>query len=255
LGALKVEHGALQQRAERAERKNKSVNKQPTTIPPPPTEGGASSNEASLQASIAKLVEKNDAMASDLKVISSLLLPSLLGQPPYVLSMQLTFPGDTEPHPLPITFQLAHEEMPYTSLFFARQVLAELWDGTKIIRNAGHVIQMDPRPQERMHAFRDAGLKSVAFQEYNPKFPHVKNTLGLAGRPGGPDFYISIIDNTKNHGPGGQGQYAIPSEADPAFAFLLSGEEVVEKIKKMQTKNDGFRMLEEFVEINSIRFT
>ena len=202
------------------------------------------------------LLTKNTAMEAELKSLAALLLPALIPSPaPYICTMILKFPDSQSPHPTPITFQLAHAEMPYTALFFARQIMAGLWDGCKIIRNAGHVIQMDPRPAQLRTNFKDAGLLSVAFQEYNPEFPHVKHTLGLAGRPGGPDFYISIVDNTRNHGPGGQGNYDLPAEADPAFATITSGFHVVEKIHAMETKGDNFGMLKEFVEIVSIRIS
>ena len=45
----------------------------------------------------------------------------------------------------------------------------------------------------------------MAFQEYHPQYPHKLFTLGYAGRPGGPAFYISTMDNTDNHGPASQG--------------------------------------------------
>jgi hypothetical protein len=43
------------------------------------------------------------------------------------------------------------------------------------------------------------------FSFAKPEFPHVPGTLGYAGRLGGPAFYISTIDNSRNHGPGSQG--------------------------------------------------
>ena len=74
-------------------------------------------------------------------------------------------------------------------------------------RNAGHVLQALVRKNR----------KAMAFQEYSPHFPHKKYTMGYAGRPGGPAFYISIEDNVRNHGPGSQGS---ETEADGCFAKL-----------------------------------
>jgi hypothetical protein len=51
-----------------------------------------------------------------------------------------------------------------------------------------------------------------------------------AGRPGGPEFYISTVDNTQNHGPGSQGS---KTEADACFGRLLD-EDSVAVIKRMQ---------------------
>jgi hypothetical protein len=52
---------------------------------------------------------------------------------------------------------------------------------------------MTPPDSHLVQRFRRAGLDGVVFQEYSPKFPHEKFTVGYAGRPGGPDFYISTM--------------------------------------------------------------
>ena len=48
------------------------------------------------------------------------------------------------------------------------------------------------------------GGQGLAFQEYHDDYPHHPLTLGYAGRPGGPAFYINLIDNRQNHGPASQ---------------------------------------------------
>ena len=95
-------------------------------------------------------------------------------------------------------------------------------------RNAGHVLQ----------AFlRAPGARGLAFQEYDAQFPHEKLTLGFAGRPGGPEFYISTVDNVRNHGPGSQGS---KTEADSCFAKVV-GADVVERMRKQPApKGLGF---------------
>ena len=74
--------------------------------------------------------------------------------------------------------------------------LVRTWKGGAFHRNAGHVLQA--------HATAGGRAAGLAFQEYSPKYPHVEGTLGFAGRPGGPAFYISTVDNTRNHGPASQ---------------------------------------------------
>lgn len=154
--------------------------------------------------------------ASLRKALSRDLLPLMFGEPPYIVDIEVEL-EKTET----VTIEFASDLMPYTSLHFLKQVKLGLWDGAQIARNAGHVIQAGPGDQ-RNH-FKEAGIKSVAFQEYSEEFPHEKHTLGLAGRPGGPDFYFSIVNNVKNHGPGGQKAYNLPKEADPAFAKITAG--------------------------------
>ena len=99
----------------------------------------------------------------------------------------------------------------------------------------------------------DAGFHSVLFQEYSPKFPHEKYTLGFAGRPGGPDFYISTMDNTRLHGPGGQTNYEDPTEADPCFAKVVDGIDVVQRMEQLETKDGAYKSLVDNVAITSMK--
>ena len=85
---------------------------------------------------------------------------------------------------------------------------------------------------------RAPGARGLAFQEYDASFPHKKLTLGFAGRPGGPEFYISTVDNTRNHGPGSQGS---KTEADSCFAKVVGGADVIERMKNQPgAKGMGF---------------
>ena len=96
-------------------------------------------------------------------------------------------------------------------------------------RNAGHVLQVNVRNHEPG--------SSLAFQEYSPSFPHQKYTLGFAGRPGGAAFYISTVDNTRNHGPGSQGSR---TEADSCFAKASAAPFAINKAlhwRALQTPN------------------
>ena len=87
--------------------------------------------------------------------------------------------------------------MPYTVNFFLSQVSLGLLNGCSFHRNARHVVQGGPvtnhlNPGANVRkGFKNADLMSVAFQEYHKDFPHQKYTMGYAGRPGGPDFYVS----------------------------------------------------------------
>ena len=77
-------------------------------------------------------------------------------------------------------------------------------------------------------------------------------------RPGGPDFYISTEDNIRNHGPGGQGQYGLASEADACFAKVLeSDSNSISIIKRMHAlplkQQNGYEYLENYVKIHTIQ--
>ena len=78
--------------------------------------------------------------------------------------------------------------------------------------------------------------------------------MGYAGRPGGPDFYVSVRDNTRAHGPGGQGSYDDPSEADPCFAKVVPGyEHVVERMHKSEVKPGAYNHMVHNIAIRHMR--
>ena len=235
--------------------------------PVAPLSSSASSSASSLaalekeNASLKKAVDKIPRMKEDLQRLSRDYLS--LAYPNYesiFVHLYVAFshndPPDLEPRLIKI--QLATSEMPYTVAYFVQQVLAGIWSGFgHFHRNADHVLQADPFQANdspnvpgRRQVFKDLGLYSVAFQEYNPQYPHVKYTIGLAGRPGGPDVYISTIDNTINHGPGGQVSYAVQQEADPCFGKVVEGFDVVDRMHRQdKVPGDGYEKMINFVDV------
>jgi len=103
--------------------------------------------------------------------------------------------------------------------------IARTWKKGAFHRNAGHVLQAISRSDitERM-----------PFQEYHKDYPHKKGTMGYAGRPSGPEFYVSIQDNSRAHGPGSQ-QSHNPYEADCIIGTVIQGMEdgTVDRIHTM----------------------
>jgi len=145
--------------------------------------------------------------------------------------------------------------MPHSVHLFLFQVLHKLWDGTSFAINAPHIMQAgaySPEGKSVRQKFKDAGLEVVAFQEYSPKFTHEKWHVGFAGRPGGPDIYINKMDNTLNHGPGGQAHHHLEEEADPAFATVVKGREVLQKFFDMPAVGKNF-LLKEYIIIKQAR--
>ena len=155
------------------------------------------------------------------------------GHGPYKVIMELEFPPtmpdyNEKGEKGEVTIELAPIELVPYSVYYFLEIIKN-WKGGAFHRVAGHVLQsMVHGPGE-----------GLAFQEYNPLFPHKKLTLGYAGRPGGPAFYISTVDNVLNHGPGSQGS---KTEADSCFGTVIGGFDIVERIKLQpgRTKPSGF---------------
>ena len=145
----------------------------------------------------------------------------------YRLDMDVTFPEIMGGETATVSLETAPVAlMPHAVHVFLDAAITRKDEHWKCAfhRNAGHVLQ----------AFlRAGGAEGLAFQEYDAAFPHEKFTLGFAGRPGGPEFYVSTVDNVANHGPGSQGS---KTEADSCFAKVVAGFDVVKKMQKQPTK-------------------
>lgn len=107
------------------------------------------------------LLARSPVLQTEIGGLAGSLMEATFGDGPLVVEMLLQVaPGK----PDLVEFELAVEEMPYTTLYFAWQVRLGLWDGCKLHRNAPHVLQFGPKAG-KMEAFKESGLQQVAFQE------------------------------------------------------------------------------------------
>ena len=133
------------------------------------------------------------------------------------------------------------EQMPHSVHLFLEQIYHKLWIGCAFVINAHHILQIGPHSftevgVDKLKPFQDLKLDKLAYQEYDETFPHEKYTLGFAGRPAGPDFYVNKVDNTINHGPGGQEHHALDEEADPCFAEIVEGFDLIDLISTIKVR-------------------
>jgi len=137
--------------------------------------------------------------------------------------------------------------LPHATTWFLNLAETGYWERCGFVRNANHVLQANCNPKKK-GPNKNRESMSILFQEYSDKYPHKKFTFGIAGRPGGPDWYINLQDNVKNHGPGGQGP-----EADPCFARLIAGDDVILEMKKAPREASGFQAFIEPVIFTAVK--
>jgi len=232
-------------------------------------DGGSMNGKLTVQDVLDSWRTRNEILVESLTTMSRELLRVKYGAPPYYARFDLEFPSSspqdrtdkTKPFFL---MQLDGAAMPYTSLYFLEQVAAGAWDSCQFIVNAGVLLQVDTRGDSCSRAafkkIKSVG-ESLAFQEYVPKLAtgdaHKRLTVGLSGRPAGPIFYISLINNQANLGPRksssdeGMGAFGLPPQADPCFAKVVRGEDSIERINRLPVRDGDtqIRMLQEFVTI------
>jgi hypothetical protein len=128
------------------------------------------------------------------------------------------------------------DAMPHAVSFFLDAVDKKLWDDTVFLHNEAvdHVVAavpMDYKTHNIKHeALTQLDQQTLAFPEYHTDYPHMEYTVGFAEL--GPTFYINTIDNSKDHGPGGQDHYQLPGDADPCFARVVEGQQTVDSLIK-----------------------
>jgi cyclophilin family peptidyl-prolyl cis-trans isomerase len=222
-----------------------------------------------LKKKIDELTSYKKKMQENIQLLSKTILLEKFGPGPHKVEIKVQFdpsseiakPTESGKDTGNIVIELAPvDDLPHVVYWFLEQVSRKLYDGCSFHRSAEHVIQGGPTPNFLSPAnpglqkrFKDSGFDSVLFQEYSAKHPHVKYTLGYAGRPGGPDFYISTMNNTKDHGPGGQTDYEDPTEADPCFAKVIEGFDVVDRMHKSPVNPGWYHGMAQNIAILSMR--
>ncbi len=154
------------------------------------------------------------------------------GTGPYLIQVEVVVDGKTKF----FTIETAPIElMPHAVYSFMEMVKNKVWDETLFIHKVDHVVLAAPIDEEGK--LKDpTNSKPLLFPEYSEKFPHVKNTIGFQGRPGGPEIYINLDDNRDHHGPGGQKQHDLVEEADPCFGVITKGVEVLDEFRALSRK-------------------
>jgi cyclophilin family peptidyl-prolyl cis-trans isomerase len=134
-------------------------------------------------------------------------------------------------------------DMPHTIHFFLEQVRHGIYDNTAFFRNAPNYVQAGPgHDHVKLLTLeqQEPSLAHVLFQEHSRELNHKQYTLGLNGRPGGPDFYVNMQDNSDQHGISNMANQRsdVMLEADPCFARVVKGFNTIERIHRADVKDE-----------------
>jgi len=145
--------------------------------------------------------------------------------------------------------------MPHSVNYVLEMIKAKIWDNSVFTHRSNHILfaeLRDDKGNDKRHLLSENNISTLSFPEYNTDYPHTKYTLGFSGRPGGPEFYINVEDNTSSHGPGGQAHHAMHEEADACFGRVIKGQHIVDWMQDRRKGHEG-RLEEISTVIGSIR--
>lgn len=212
---------------------------------------GHAYSEQELQTRMAAKEQAVDLLQSRIQQMSRREVTERFGPGPHLITFDLMIPDTMAGERRNGTFSIqtaSLDTMPHSVHLFLEQVYHHLWDGCAFLAGrANQRIQASPfrditlRDKSLYDMFRKLDLDTVSFQEYNRTYPHVKGSLAFSGRPGGPDFYINLADNTHLYGPAGEkhDHHTLEEEGDPVFARVVDGFDLVQRIASLPTRPPG----------------
>ena len=115
--------------------------------------------------------------------------------------------------------------MPHAVHHFLRMVDLQLWNNLSLIHGQdSDVIMATPMSMDSHlwagQRFVDSNVTHMAFTEHSASYPpphELKYTVAFSGRPGGPDFYISLEDELQFH------------QHESTFGIIEDGREVLDR--------------------------
>jgi cyclophilin family peptidyl-prolyl cis-trans isomerase len=183
-----------------------------------------------LDARLQESQKRADRLKKQVQALSKKEALERYGDHVHRVEIELTFP-DQRPGPTKFIIELAPlDVMPHSVHFFLEMVQSGLLDGCSFILNALHVLKAAPLPYDgssaanKARAFARVGLESVAFKEYDSRYPHQQYTVGFAA-DGSPSFYINTEDNSEIHW------------GDPCFGRIVEGFDTVKRLEASPTRN------------------
>jgi cyclophilin family peptidyl-prolyl cis-trans isomerase len=133
------------------------------------------------------------------------------------------------------------DELPSSVHFFLELVSDKFYDDSIFVHHekVDHIIAVPPisyttRKVKNIDEMHDIGRSRLSYPEYSDKYQHNQYTIGFSNQ--GPTFYINTKINSIIHGPGGQKHHLLPNEADPCFAWIIDGFDIIDEMNNPAKK-------------------
>lgn len=130
--------------------------------------------------------------------------------------------------------------MPHAVHHFLQMVSNRLWDGLTFVHqgHASNVVLATPlnakTTQRAYDRFEKAKITKLSFAEHHRSYPRLPYTLAFSGTPGGPDFYITLENDTDMD----TVHEKIYDEGESCFGRVVEGKEVIDAFVQNRGKKD-----------------
>jgi hypothetical protein len=179
------------------------------------------------------MIERIDTMEKQIQDFSAKSVIQQWGDGPHRVQVHVRDPDTNTTHTFLMELAMLMEQ-PHSVHHFLKMVDRKVWDGLTLVHGtSSDAIMATPVSLERHEwagqRFVDANLTTMAFTEYSATYPpphHHKYSVAFSGRPGGPDFYISMEDDLELH------------DHESAFALVVEGREVLDRFFLKKENND-----------------
>jgi cyclophilin family peptidyl-prolyl cis-trans isomerase len=165
-----------------------------------------------------------------------------IGEGPHLVEFKLSDPLGTKNGGRFVVELAPLSLMPHAVHHFLQMVSNRLWDGLAMVHqgHASNVVQATPlhakTTQRADDRFEKAKITKLSFAEHHRKYPCLPYTLAFSGTPGGPDFYITVENDTDVH----TVDEKIHDEGESCFGRVVEGKEVIDNfVQNRGKKNFG----------------
>jgi hypothetical protein len=121
--------------------------------------------------------------------------------------------------------------MPHSIHTFLEGVKNKAWDDTVIVGNQS-IIMTTGKDINGQLSQKNRDAKKVLFPEYSEAYPHTQHTVAFLSGNESLNLYFNLDDHSLIHGPGAQAHHEMTNDADPCFAKITRGLDLLPMLQR-----------------------